>query len=183
MLRCRDSVDEACGSVGFGGGGAALARQPDSAVSGTCVAAFEKSTDSNLRPQGLGGSEGKIALARDVAVNFAVTTSRRPCLAGGNTLSCIRCWAATGSHHARTRRHTRGLNTTCRRFCPENNISSANQVLGGGEGNIALMRDLAEENDKLAAENARLTSKCVTSPQTHLPPQSCVGTDTQQLHH
>jgi len=38
------------------------------------------------------------------------------------------------------------------------------QVLGGGEGNIALMRDLAEENDKLAAENMRLTSKCVVMP-------------------
>lgn len=33
------------------------------------------------------------------------------------------------------------------------------QSLAGGEGNIALMRDLAEENEKLAAENARLTKK------------------------
>lgn len=32
-------------------------------------------------------------------------------------------------------------------------------LAGSNEGNIALMRDLAEENDKLAAENARLTRK------------------------
>lgn len=42
--------------------------------------------------------------------------------------------------------------------------TSWQQVLGGGEGNIALMRDLAEENDKLATENARLTSKCAFEP-------------------
>jgi hypothetical protein len=33
------------------------------------------------------------------------------------------------------------------------------QALASGEGNIALMRDLAEENDKLAAENTRLTAR------------------------
>lgn len=33
------------------------------------------------------------------------------------------------------------------------------QALASGEGNIALMRDLAEENDKLAAENTRLTTR------------------------